>query len=136
MYLEDIISAIKTLLSSPNWTAGTQPFIDKWTETNTLELNNNDTVLIKVPNEDIKGFGLHGNDWLHNLPIIIRVNSATSQVRTTAIVNEILRILGNNVRLANYIDLLFDGIVDNSYEMRNMWEYQLMFRTRRNDTVA
>lgn len=131
-YTTDIVETIIDKVDD-NWTAGTKPEIGKWTETNIMELASKEYVLLKVPEEFIKPFQLYATNYLHVLPLAILISSNESEARAQQILDEVQKIIKDNVRLENYVQILPKSIKNNSIEMRNIWEFILFCEAWRND---
>lgn len=115
--------------------ANPKPTVAPWQDNKTLQIGSADYVIIKIPESPARPFALYNASYLQNLPIVIQINSATSSSRADQIVNEVVRIITNNGRLSGYIDLIFDGIQNNSIEQRQRWEYLVFARSRKDDDV-
>lgn len=131
-YITDIVETVITKLSD-NWTAGTEPEIEKWTDEKVLELASKEYILVKVPEEIIKPFQLYATNFFHILPITILINTTESEARAQQILSEVTKIIKNNVRLENYVQILPKGVTNNSIEMRGIWEFILFCEAWRND---
>lgn len=132
-YITDIVETVITKLKD-NWSAGTQPEIEKWTDEKVLELASKEYVLVKVPEEQIIPFQLYGTNYLHILPVAILINTTESEARAQQILNEVQKKIKDNIRLENYVQILPKGITNNSIEMRNIWEFILFCEAWRNDS--
>ena len=67
------------------------------------------------------------DDWLHDVSISIDIRTSESELRVMQLVDEIMKILKNNVvptiNNRTYIQMLPDGITSLNEEYRNLYRY-------------
>lgn len=132
---------IVTLLSS-NWksTGGKKPiFTTKWKKKVVgLGQRSYDEVIIELDTEDPKIFslisGVGGDskfdyDWLHDISVTVDIYTSISETRCLQLVNEIVRIIKNNVVTIinghDYIQILPGNITSLNEEFRNIFRYNV-----------
>jgi len=97
-----------------------------------------DEVIVELDTEDprifslISAIGSDGKfdyDWLHDLSVTVDVYTNTSEDRVLQLVDEILRILKNNVvttiNLRDYVQILPGTITSLNEEFRNIYRYTI-----------
>lgn len=97
-----------------------------------------DEVIIELDTEDPKIFSLISGigadskfnyDWLHDISVTIDVYTSVSEDRCLQIVDEIVRILKNNVVTTingrDYIQILPGNIISLNEEFRNIFRYNI-----------
>ena len=96
----------KTLLNE-NWSLSPQPDITfVWEEKATGFMDDRrDFILISPENEDPQYFGLYGQDFLHQISVRIEIHSFQNLEHHENLVNEIFRIVKENIRRTDFIDL-------------------------------
>lgn len=133
-FMDDIITLINN-----NWTSngGKRPvFTKKWeTKEFGFGTNNIDKVVISLDGENPEIFSLkyhdgEGNpiyDWLHTVSVSADVWTGKSEMRVLELVNEILRILKNNVvvQIGNnqYVQMLPINVSSALEQYRNIYRY-------------
>lgn len=118
------VEDLKTIIKQ-NWNktakAGEMPLlVSEWQE-KTLNYQNKDYILVKYDVEIINAFGLHADDWRHDVPITLDLRTAKSDKRLVVILNEVIRILKTNVRTAGYMIMLPKSTKNMFEEYRNIW---------------
>lgn len=136
-FANDIITLLKN-----NWTSngGKIPtFTTQWKKKAVgVAQNKYDEVIISIDSENPKIFSLisgigsdnkYNYDWLHDISITIDVYTSTSETRILSLVDEIVRILKNNVVSTinnhDYIQILVGNIVSLNEEFRNIFRYNI-----------
>tara|TARA_R110002126_G_scaffold51869_3_gene141653 strand:+ start:77 stop:553 length:477 start_codon:yes stop_codon:yes gene_type:complete len=97
-----------------------------------------DEVIIELDTEDprifslISGVGSDGKfdyDWLHDVSITLDIYSSISEDRVLQLVNELVRILKNNVVTTinghDYVQIIPGNIVSLNEEFRNIFRYNI-----------
>lgn len=97
-----------------------------------------DEVIVELDTEDprifslISGVGADGKfnyDWLHDISVTIDVYTSVSEERVLELVDEIVRILKNNIVTTinnrDYIQILPGNIVSLNEEFRNIFRYNI-----------
>jgi len=101
--------------------AGAVPqFVSEYQEKN-LNYNNVEYVLIKYDVEIVSAFGLHADDWRHDIPITLDLRTGKSDIRLKQILNEVVRILKTNVRKSGYMYMLPKSSKNMFEEYRQVW---------------
>jgi len=136
-FANDIIAHIRD-----NWqdTGGKVPvFSTKWKKKAVgVGERKYDEVIVELDTEDPRIFSLITNigadgkynyDWLHDISVTLDVYSSVSEDRVLELVDEIIRILKNNVVTSigvnEYIQILPGNIVSLNEEFRNIFRYNI-----------
>ncbi len=90
-----------------------------------------DTIILTPKKENIDYFGLYGSDFLHHVDIQIDLWSYMNQDRLNNLVKETAKIIKDNIRRANFVDLLLTGSISSSDSYRNIWKHVLTARYRK-----
>jgi len=103
-----------------------------------LGQKNYDEVIVQLDTEDPKIFSLIASigtdgkfdyDWLHDISVTIDVYTSKSEDRVLQLVNEIVRIIKNNVVTIinghSYIQILPGNITSLNEEFRNIFRYNI-----------
>jgi len=90
-----------------------------------------DTILLQPKTEKIDYFGLYGSDFLHHVDIQIDLWSYMNQDRLNNLVKETAKIIKDNIRRTNFVDLLLTGSISSSDTVRNIWKHVLTARYRK-----
>ena len=114
-------------------TAGDVPNIDVVWERKVVGLADytRDTILLTPKREKIDYFGLYGSDFLHHVDIQIDLWSYMNQDRLNNLVKETAKIIKDNIRRTNFVDLLLTGSISSSDTVRNIWKHVLTARYRK-----
>ncbi len=136
-FANDIVSHLKN-----NWTinGGKLPtFTTKW-KIKAVGVGKRayDEVIVELDTEDPKIFSLISGvsadgtfdyDWLHDISVTIDVYTSVSEDRVLQLVDEIVRILKNNVVTTinnrDYIQILPGNITSLNEEFRNIFRYTI-----------
>lgn len=137
-FANDII----TLLED-NWVTGSggkiPTFSTKWKKKVVgLGKREYDEVIVEIDTEDPKIFSLISGvdvdgkfnyDWLHDISITLDVYTSVSEKRVLQLVDEIVRIIKNNVVTTinnrDYIQILPGNITSLNEEFRNIFRYNI-----------
>ena len=136
-FANDIIDHLKS-----NWTSsgGKAPvFTTKWKKKAVgVGTRVYDEVIVELDTEDPKIFSMITNigadgkfnyDWLHDLSITLDIYTSVSEARVLQLVDEIIRILKNNVVTTingrEYLQMLPGNIVSLNEEFRNIFRYNI-----------
>ena len=90
-----------------------------------------DTILLTPKREKIEYFGLHGSDFLHHVNIQIDIWTYMNQTRLDNMVKEITKIIKDNIRRTDFVDLMITGSVSASDTYRNIWKHVLTAKYRK-----
>ena len=117
--LDDLVQLIKDELS-----VGYDIQIDKiWEEKSVGFVDDRrDRILIYPKNERIQPFGLYGCDWLHTTDLAIEIRSFGDELKLSAIVNNISKVIKSNIRRPNFVDIMMTGSLTENDKMRNMFK--------------
>ena len=132
----DALNDMQTLLKG-DWgttdTAGTFPDIQIIWERKVVGLANytQDTVLLTPKKENVEYFGLYGSDFLHHVDIQIELWSYMNQDRLDNLVKEVTKIIKNNIRRTDFVDLVITGSLSASDTYRNIWKHILTAKYRK-----
>ena len=132
------LNDMQTLLKA-DWgttdSAGSFPEIQIIWERKVVGLGNytQDTILLSPKRENIEYFGLYGSDFLHHVDVQIEIWSYMNQDRLENLTHEVSKIIKNNIRRTNFVDLLLTGSISASDTYRNIWKHILTARYRKLD---
>ena len=90
-----------------------------------------DTILLSPKKENIEYFGLYGSDFLHHVDIQIECWTYMNQDRLDDLVKEVTKIIKNNIRRTNFVDLMITGSISASDTYRNIWKHVLTAKYRK-----
>ena len=90
-----------------------------------------DTILLSPKRENVEYFGLYGSDFLHHVDIQIVCWTYMNQDRLDDLVKEVTKIIKNNIRRENFVDLIITGSVSASDTYRNIWKHVLQAKYRK-----
>jgi len=90
-----------------------------------------DTILIHPKTEIVNYFGLYASDYLHEIDIQVVIRTYEGYEHHNAVISEFQRILKNNVRRENYVDLLLRMSVADSEPLKNMFRHTYAVRYRK-----
>ena len=84
------------------------------------------TVIIQPLKETINTFALHGDAWIHELPVKIDIRTYTSLANHNLVVKEAGRVLKNIIRRAGatpvtFLDALLKGYESDDADYRNLF---------------
>ena len=130
--LEDMQALLKDKWGITD-TSGDVPNIDVVWERKVVGLADytRDTIILTPKKENIDYFGLYGSDFLHHVDIQIDLWSYMNQDRLNNLVKETAKIIKDNIRRANFVDLLLTGSISSSDSYRNIWKHVLTARYRK-----
>ena len=130
--LEDMQSLLKDKWGITD-NSGDVPNIDVVWERKVVGLADytRDTIILTPKKENIDYFGLYGSDFLHHVDIQIDLWSYMNQDRLNNLVKETAKIIKDNIRRANFVDLLLTGSISSSDSYRNIWKHVLTARYRK-----
>jgi hypothetical protein len=126
------VSDTKSLLTD-NWSNTTLPDVSfMWEERATGFMDDRrDFILLTPTNEDSQYFGLYGKDFLHLINVKIEVHSFQNLEHHENIVNEIFRIVKENIRRTNYVDLVITSSYHENDMYRNIYRHTIIVRYRK-----
>jgi len=90
-----------------------------------------DTILLQPKRENIEYFGLYGSDFLHHVDIQIEIWTYMNQTRLNNMVKEVTKIIKDNIRRDNFVDLMLTASVSSSETYRNIWKHILTAKYRK-----
>ena len=113
--------------------AGSFPEIEIIWERKVVGLANytQDTILLTPKRENVEYFGLYGSDFLHHVDIQIELWSYMNQDRLDNLVKEVTKIIKNNIRRTDFVDLVITGSLSASDTYRNIWKHILTAKYRK-----
>ena len=94
-----------------------------------------DTILLQPKRENIEYFGLYGSDFLHHVDIQIEIWTYMNQTRLNNMVKEVTKIIKDNIRRDNFVDLMLTASVSSSETYRNIWKHILTAKYRKLNPV-
>jgi hypothetical protein len=126
------VSDTKSLLED-NWTIGGNPDITfVWEERATGFMDDRrDFILLTPTSEEPQYFSLHGDDFLHYINVKIEVHSFQNLEHHENIVNEIFKIVKNNIRRDNFVDLMITSSYHDNDMFRNIYRHTIIVRYRK-----
>lgn len=98
------VDDVKSLITK-NWTKGNTPrVIEEWKEDlRRIDFSNREYIIVSYDAEQISPFGIHADDWRHDIPISIDIRTGSKIIgRHIEIVKEVGRIMKKNVRQSGY----------------------------------
>jgi len=90
-----------------------------------------DTILLTPKRENVEYFGLYGSDFLHHVDIQIECWTYMSQDRLNNLVKEVTKIVKDNIRRTNFVDLMITGSLSQSDGYRNIWKHAIQVKYRK-----
>ena len=90
-----------------------------------------DTILLQPKRERIDYFGLYGSDFLHHVDIQIEIWTYMNQTRLDNMVKEVTKIIKDNIRRTDFVDLMITGSISASDTYRNIWKHVLTAKYRK-----
>ena len=84
-----------------------------------------------MKNEDIEYFNLYGTDFLHEVEIRLDIRTYLSAYDHDKIVSEVVRIIKDNLRRDNYVDLRVTDSTPLSHLYRNMFRHAITITYRK-----
>ena len=93
-------------------------------------------VFITPRQENIQYFGLHGDNFFHDLSVDLDIRSYYDEERHNIIVKEVIRIIKANVRGSTtfpYTDLRIMSSYSRSETVRNMYNHMISVSYRKTD---
>jgi len=130
--LDDMLSLLKTKWGTTD-KAGTFPEIKIIWDRKVVGLANytQDTILLTPKRENVEYFGLYGSDFMHHVDIQIECWTYMSQDRLNDLVKEVTKIIKDNIRRTNFVDLMITGSLSQSDTYRNIWKHVLQAKYRK-----
>lgn len=130
--VNDFISLINDKWGSAG-DAGQLPNVTKIWEKRTVGFidDRKDQVIITPRGENINYFGLYGNDYLHEQILEVEIRTYQNDIRNFDITKEIIRIIKNNIRRDNYMDIRIIGSFNRNDSYRNMFAHVIRVSYRK-----
>ena len=118
--------------------AGREPLFQKAWERRTTGFGSDtrEVVFITPRQENIQYFGLHGDNFFHDLSVDLDIRSYYDEERHNIIVKEVIRIIKANIRGSTtfpYTDLRIMSSYSRSETMRNMYNHIISVSYRKTD---
>ena len=125
--VDDIINLINDKWNTGSDDAGILPRVVKIWDEKTIGYGNSRqaTILVEPKKETIDYFNLYGTDFLHEISIKLDVRTYLDDYVHDKIINEVLRIIKDNVRRDNYVDLRVISSEPLSHLYRNMFRHMV-----------
>tara|TARA_B100000029_G_scaffold516173_1_gene627403 strand:- start:1403 stop:1822 length:420 start_codon:yes stop_codon:yes gene_type:complete len=111
-----------------NWSIGTTPQIDfVWEEKSVgFADDRRDVILVTATGEATDYFGLYGKDFYHSVGLRLEVYSYQNLQYHENMVNELFRILKDNIKSASdYVILLITGSYHENDAYRNIYKHTI-----------
>lgn len=126
--LDTVISLLKD-----NWTSGNAPNVQKsWDRRSTGFIDDRrDQIILTPKSENIKYFGLYGNDHWHDVTIDLDIRTYQNDERHADVVSEVVRIIKSKIRGGtDYTDLRVIASYSRNQYMRNMFNHIITISIR------
>ena len=121
--VDDVISMFNTQWNYDNDDAPKPRFMKVWEEKAVGIIDDlEDTVVITPGTEKVDYFNLHGENHLHTTVVIIDIRSYDED-RFRSIVDQVDKIIKNQIRRTNFIDLRMTQSKSLSQDYRNMFRH-------------
>ena len=131
--IDDLIDMIKSKWNTS--TGGQIPRVERIWDEKTIGFGDIELkkgiILIEPSDENIKYFGLYGVDHLHTIDLTLDIRSYQSLDRHSELVGEVSRILKDQIRRADFVDLRIVVTVPLSRLYRNMFRHMIRIKYRR-----
>lgn len=126
--LDDAVSML-----GDNWSISARPIIKKSYDYKAVGFVDarRDVILVYPKNENIEYFGLFGVDHMSEIDITIEVRTFMNHDHHNNIVKEISKIVKDNIRRENFVDLMIINSVSGNDSYRNMFKHSLGLRYRK-----
>jgi len=121
-------TSLDTLISllNDNWASGNTPNIQKsWNRRSVGFIDDRRDQIILTPKaENIKYFGLYGNDHWHDVTVDLDIRTYQNDERHADVVSEVIRIIKSKIRGGtDYTDLRVIASYSRNQYMRNMFNH-------------
>lgn len=126
----DVVADLKTALSCDwNMCTVTIPSVEFMWDVKATGFAGSvqNTIIIQPLKETINPFALHGDAWIHELPVKIDIRTFTSLVNHNLVVKEAGRVLKNILRRAGEVPVAFLDAILKGYESDDA-DYRNLFR--------
>ena len=121
--VDDVISMLQTQWNYDNDDAPKPRFTKVWEEKAVGIIDDlEDTVVITPGSENVTYFNLHGENHLHTTVVIMDIRSYDED-RFRSIVDQVDKIIKNQVRRTDFIDLRLTQSKSLSQDYRNMFRH-------------
>tara|TARA_B110000438_G_scaffold301582_1_gene356861 strand:- start:6898 stop:7344 length:447 start_codon:yes stop_codon:yes gene_type:complete len=121
--VDDVISMFQTQWNYDNDDSPKPRFTKVWEEKAVGIIDDlEDTVVITPGSENVRYFNLYGTNHLHTTVVIIDIRSYDED-RFRSIVNQVDKIIKNQIRRDNFIDLRLTQSKSLSQDYRNMFRH-------------
>jgi hypothetical protein len=131
--IDDVISMIKTKWNTS--TGGVIPRIERIWDEKTIGLGDMEIskgiILIEAMDETVKYFSLYGSDHMHTIDLTLDVRSYQNIDRHNVIMNELARIIKDQIRRDGFVDLRIVGTIPLSRLYRNMFRHMIRVTFRK-----
>ncbi len=133
--LDDLKTVIEDKWNTGSTDAGYPPRVVKIWEEKTVGYGDsrNPVILLKPEDEDIKYFNLYGTNHLHEVTIELDIRTYLNIENHEDVVNEIQRIVKDQIRRSDFVDLRLVGSESLSHLYRNMYRHILSVAYRKID---
>ena len=133
--LDDLKSVIEDKWNTGSADAGYVPRVIPIWEEKTLGFGNSRgaTILLKPEGEDISYFNLYGTNHLHAVTIELDIRTYLNIENHEDTVNEIKRIIKDQIRRSDFVDLRLTASESLSHLYRNMYRHIITIRYRKMD---
>ena len=126
--LDDIINLI-----NDNWSLGYMPILTKSYDQKATGFVDarRDLILIYPKKENIQYWGLYGTDHLSEVDINLEVRTFQNHNYHNNIVKEVAKIIKDNIRRTNFVDIRVLTSISENDSYRNMFKHTLGVRYRK-----
>jgi hypothetical protein len=119
--LDTVIALLKD-----NWTSSAAPNVQKSWDRRSVGFidDRRDQIILTPKAENIKYFGLYGNDHWHDVTIDLDIRTYQNDERHADVVSEVIRIIKSKIRGGtDYTDLRVIASYSRNQYMRNMFNH-------------
>ena len=131
--VDDVIDLIQTKWNTGSTDGGRMPRVVRiWDEKTTGFGGSREAIILVEPRaEDIEYFNLYGTDFLHEVEIQLYIRTYLIAYDHDKIVSEVVRIIKDNLRRDNYVDLRVTDSTPLSHLYRNMFRHAITITYRK-----
>lgn len=125
---DDIVNLI-----NDNWTLSQPISVKKMWDEKSVGFGDDrfDRILVYPKAENIQYFGLYGVDHFHEVDVHVQIRTYQGHEHHNDIINEFQRIVKDNIRRTNFVDLRLMSSTAESEPLRNMFKHSFTVRYRK-----
>jgi hypothetical protein len=131
--VDDVLDLIQTKWNTGSTDGGRMPRVVRiWDEKVTgFGASREPIILVDPKSEDIEYFNLYGTDFLHEIEIELDIRTYLSAYDHDKVVSEVIRIIKDNIRRTDYVDLRVTESTPLSHLYRNMFRHAITINYRK-----